>query len=133
MHEYLQHADECRDMATHCLDPPFRLRFGRRILSQPGLANLARVAQDWNGAQAFTMGTIQDLFRGTAFDPETVKTLFDAYDKARKSLHDTGQPPIVNEIIAQRIIALAQQGERDPDRLCAGALSALGNKAEFER
>jgi hypothetical protein len=39
----------------------------------------------------------------------------------------------VNEIIAQRIIALAQQGERDPDRLCAGALSALGNKAVFER
>jgi hypothetical protein len=79
------------------------------------------------------MGTIQDLFRATAFDPETVKTLCDAYDKARKSLHDTGQPPIVNEIIAQRIIALAQQGERDPDRLCAGALSALGNKAVFER
>ena len=57
----------------------------------------------------------------------------DAYEKARKSLHDTGQPQIVNEIIAQRIIALAKQGERDPNRLCAGALSALGNKAVFEQ
>ena len=79
------------------------------------------------------MGTIQDLFRATAFDTETVKTLCDAYDKARKSLHDTGQPRIVNEIIAQRIIALAEKGERDPDRLCAGALSALGSKAVFEK
>lgn len=78
------------------------------------------------------MGTILDLFHGTAFDPETVKTLCDAYEKARKSLHDTGQPHIVNEIIAQRIIALAQQGERDPDRLCAGALKALGDKAGSE-
>jgi len=77
------------------------------------------------------MGTIQDLFRTTAFDTETVKTLCDAYDKARKSLHDTGQPRIVNEIIAQRMIALAEKGERDPDRLCAGALIALGNNAVF--
>ena len=79
------------------------------------------------------MGTILDLFQEAALDPETVKTLCDAYEKACKSLHDTGQPQIVNEIIAERIIALAKQGERDPDRLCAGALSALGNKAVFER
>ena len=67
------------------------------------------------------------------FDPETVKTLCDAYDKACKSLHDTGQPHIVSEVIAQRMISLAEQGERDPDRLCEGALSALGNKAVFEK
>ena len=78
------------------------------------------------------MGTILDLFHEAGFDPETVKTLGDAYEKARKSLHDTGQPQIVNEIIAQRIVALAKQGERNPDRLCAGALTALGNKAVFE-
>jgi hypothetical protein len=79
------------------------------------------------------MGTILDLFQEAASDPEMVKTLSSAYEKACKSLHDTGQPQIVNEIIAQRIIALFKQGERDPDRLCAGALSALGNKAVFER
>lgn len=79
------------------------------------------------------MAPILDLFRATEFDPNTVQILCDAYEKARKSLHDTGQPPIVNEIIAQRIIALARNGERDPDRLCAGALSALGSKAVFER
>jgi hypothetical protein len=79
------------------------------------------------------MGTVLDLFHQAFSDPETVKTLSEAYEKACKSLHDTGQPQIVNEIIAQRIIALALKGERDPDRLCAGALIALGNKAVFER
>jgi hypothetical protein len=79
------------------------------------------------------MGAITDLFRATAFDPETVKTLCDAYDKARKSMHDTGQPHVVNKIIAERIIALAKAGERNPDKLCEGALVALGNKAVFEK
>jgi hypothetical protein len=80
------------------------------------------------------MGEIVELFRNSPFDPDTVKTLCDAYDKAVRSLHDRGrQPHIVNEVIAQRIIALAKQGERDPDRLCADALKALGNKAVLEK
>ena len=74
------------------------------------------------------MSSIFDLVHSTAFDPETVKALCDAYDKARASLHDTGQPYIVNEVIAQRLISLAKQGERDPDRLCANALIGLGDK-----
>ena len=76
-----------------------------------------------------TPAAIVDLFCSTAFDPETVKLLSDAYDKARKLLHDNGQPYIVNEVIAERIIALAKQGERNPDRLCKGALTALKNRA----
>ncbi|HUL89596.1 MAG TPA: hypothetical protein VLU23_15635 [Pseudolabrys sp.] len=74
-----------------------------------------------------------DLFQAAAFDQKAVKLLCVAYERARKSLHDTGQPDIVNEIIAQRMIALAKQGERDPDKLCEGALKALGNKAVFEK
>ena len=49
-----------------------------------------------------------------------------AYDKARKLLHDRGQPAIVNEIIARRIIEIARKGERDPDKLCERVLSAFG-------
>ncbi len=74
-----------------------------------------------------------EMFRAAAFDPETVKALGDAYEKARKSLHDTGQPPIVREVIAARLVSLAKQGERNADRLCEKALSALGNKAVFEK
>ncbi len=87
------------------------------------------------------MGEVEEFFHNSAFDPETVKSLCDAYDKACRSLHDNGQPKIVSEVIAlriislakERIISLAKEGERDPDRLCAGALTALGNKAVFER
>lgn len=73
------------------------------------------------------------MFLAAGFGPKKIKTLCDAYEKARKSLHDTGQPPIVNEVIAERIITLAKQGEFDSDRLCEKALSALGGKAVFER
>ena len=72
------------------------------------------------------MGDIVQLFRSTAFDPETVEVLCCAYDLAVKGLHDTGQPSLVKEIIARRVIEEAEKGERDPHALAAGALSALG-------
>lgn len=62
----------------------------------------------------------------TVFDPDTAAMLGAVFDKAIASLHDTGQPEIVREAIARRIIALAAKGERDPDNLCKAALAALG-------
>jgi hypothetical protein len=50
----------------------------------------------------------------------------EAFDTACKDLHDTGQPPIVYEVIAVRIISAAKNGERDPVRLRNAGLSALG-------
>ncbi|MGN6590442.1 MAG: hypothetical protein ACTHKE_09145 [Sphingomicrobium sp.] len=79
------------------------------------------------------MSKVDALFRVHDFNPETISILASAYEKARKSLHDRGQPDIVQEIIAQRIITAAKCGERDPDRLCETALLALGTKAVFER
>jgi hypothetical protein len=52
-----------------------------------------------------------------------------AYDTALASLHDHGQPEVVREIIAKRIIAAALKGERDPERLRQQALSALSRIA----
>jgi hypothetical protein len=74
------------------------------------------------------MSNVVNLFQSTAFDPETVKILCDAYDKARASMR-AGQPQVVHEVMAQRIISLAKQGERDPTRLTAAALAGLGNRA----
>jgi hypothetical protein len=72
---------------------------------------------------------IVQLFRA-AFGPEEIERLCAAYDLATARLHDRDRrPEMVNEIIAQRIIALAQKGERDPKTLAEGALSAFG----FER
>ena len=72
------------------------------------------------------MGKIVSFFQNASFDPAETAILGQAYQLACRSLHDTGQPEIVKEIIAKRIIKLAKQGERDPQRLCVGALNALG-------
>ena len=64
--------------------------------------------------------------RHAAFDPETAAALGDAYDRAIAGLGDGGQPEVVKEIIAKRIVALAARGERNPERLCEAALAELG-------
>jgi hypothetical protein len=79
------------------------------------------------------MSTVDDLFRSTAFDPETVELLCTAYDTAQKSLHNIGQPDVANLVIAECIISLAKRGERDPNKLCAGALKAFRNRAADPR
>jgi len=79
------------------------------------------------------MANVGNMFADGEFDPATVELLASAYEIARKSLHDKGQPPLVQEIIADRIIEAAKNGERDPEKLCEKALTALGNKAVFER
>ena len=66
------------------------------------------------------------FFRDTAFDPETTHIMGQAFDGACKALHDIGQPIVVKEVIAKRIIQIAKSGERDPNRLCERTLKALG-------
>jgi hypothetical protein len=61
-----------------------------------------------------------------AFDCDETAALAAAFDQACRSMHDWGQPDIIREIIAKRIIEVAGNGERDPDRLCYRALRALG-------
>jgi hypothetical protein len=59
------------------------------------------------------------------FDPEALAAMGEAFDAACKALEDTGQPQIVREVIAQRIIEAASRGERDPVRLVEAALPWL--------
>jgi hypothetical protein len=73
---------------------------------------------------------ILPFIRGCVFDEAATEAMGLAYDKARRMLHDKGQPGIVQEIIAKRIIDIAIAGERDPDELARRALLALGMKAE---
>ena len=65
-------------------------------------------------------------FSGTGSDPEATQILSKAYDIACRSLHRKGQPPVVQELLARKIIEAAQHGERDPDRLAGIALGMLG-------
>ena len=58
-----------------------------------------------------------------AFGPEALAVMSEAFEAALKELQDTGQPEVVREAIALRIIAAARFGERDPVRLREAALS----------
>jgi hypothetical protein len=65
------------------------------------------------------------LLRVAGFDPEAIEIIYEAYVKTRRPVCDIGKPDPVNEIIALRILSLAKRGERDPDRLRAGALATV--------
>jgi hypothetical protein len=54
----------------------------------------------------------------------------EAFDAATRELHDTGQPALVCEIIAEHIIDIAAKGERDPKQIALRALDALGIPSE---
>jgi hypothetical protein len=58
------------------------------------------------------------------FDETATLAMGEAFDKACKSLHGLGSA--VPEIIANRIIAAAKNGERDVVRLYEQALQAFG-------
>ena len=62
----------------------------------------------------------------SGFDPDVIRILRAAYDRATSELHDGGHARVVREIIGKRIVALAAKGERDPARLCNSALVAAG-------
>ena len=47
---------------------------------------------------------------GAVFDDRTTKIMGEAFDAACKDLHDTGQPSIVYEVVATRIIEAAKSG-----------------------
>ena len=57
-----------------------------------------------------------------AFGPEAIAEMSEVLDAAFEKLHDTGEPGVVRERIATRIIAAARLGERDPARLLEAAL-----------
>ena len=76
------------------------------------------------------MSSIIPIFRDAAFDPEATRSLGSAYDIACRSLHPKGRPPVIQEMLAMKIIEAAQRGERDPERL---ATIALGIFSPFHR
>lgn len=72
------------------------------------------------------MDSIAEFVGSVTYDPEAVQAMSLAYDAVLKELHDRGQPEMVREIIAKRIIELAAIGEREPQRLCDTVLSEFG-------
>jgi hypothetical protein len=63
---------------------------------------------------------------GGVFDDRVTRIMGEAFDRACKELHDKGQPAIVYEVIAKRVIEAVKNGERDPIRLRNAGLAAFG-------
>jgi hypothetical protein len=77
------------------------------------------------------MASILPFIRNRSdFDDEATRIMGEAFDAACKGLQDGGQPDLVREIIAKRIIEAAKKGERDPVRLRNAGLAALGYDRE---
>jgi hypothetical protein len=60
--------------------------------------------------------------RSSVFAPDVTLAMGEAYDKAISTIYpDTESQFVVRELIAQRIIRMAQKGVVDRDRLCTSA------------
>jgi hypothetical protein len=76
--------------------------------------------------------SVVQLFREAAFSPEITQLMGEAFDRASRSLNDTGQPELIKEVMARRIIDAVRRGVRDPRALCAEAVKSLGVAGDCE-
>jgi hypothetical protein len=77
----------------------------------------------WNGRG--TVGSILPFVPRVVFDDADTRIMGEAFDAACEEVRDAGQPPVVREVMARRIIDAARAGERDVNRLREAALSGL--------
>jgi hypothetical protein len=75
---------------------------------------------------------MDSLLGNSAFDPETASLLASAFEAAWETLKKSGSPLATNEnasstreIMAKRIVEMAQTGERDPKKLVDDALTHI--------
>jgi len=76
--------------------------------------------------------SIIPLLANTAFDPEFIETLVAAYEDAWRKVENSGSPyaspryrRVAQEVIAKRIIDMAQRGEIEPRQLADDAVAYL--------
>jgi hypothetical protein len=65
-------------------------------------------------------------FGNEAFEPEIIAAMSDAYEKACVAIPEGNPGKLVRELVAKRIIALAQQGYRDREKMYADAMISFG-------
>ena len=59
------------------------------------------------------------------FGPEDIKLLSSVFEEALRELRLVDRTDPATQLVAKRIIDLAQQGERDPIRLREGAVKGI--------
>jgi hypothetical protein len=70
---------------------------------------------------------IYRLLKNGVFGPDEIKVLTTAYEEALRALRLKDRSDPATEVIARRIIELAQRGERDPARLREYAIRGLSD------
>ena len=68
---------------------------------------------------------IYRLLKNRAFGPDEIQVLTTAYEQALRALRLKDRADPATEMIAKKIIELAQRGERDPVRLREHAIRCL--------
>jgi hypothetical protein len=68
---------------------------------------------------------IYRLLQKSAFGPEEIERMTTAYEDALRALGLTDRSDPMTEILAKKIIEIAQTGERDPARIRAQAVAAI--------
>ena len=68
---------------------------------------------------------IRPLLENQGFGPDEIRVLTTAFEDALRTLRLTDRADPVTQIIAKKIIELAQQGERDPIQLRERAIDIL--------
>jgi hypothetical protein len=69
---------------------------------------------------------IYRMIRGSVFEPEAIEGMTAAYENALEVLQLTDRNDPITELVARKIIAIAEASETDPGRLCSRALEAIG-------
>ena len=70
---------------------------------------------------------ITPYLKSRAFEPETVKAMGIAFEKARRKLGLSRTSDAVTESLAKVVIELAERGETDAERLYELALAHFGH------
>jgi hypothetical protein len=70
---------------------------------------------------------------GAVFDDDATRLMGEAFESACRELHDSGQPAIVYDVLAKRIIDAARTGERDLLRLRTAALAGLASNNDGKK
>jgi hypothetical protein len=65
---------------------------------------------------------VRAFLEGHQFEPETIRVMGLGFEMTMVALRLSDRDDVSKETVARKIIALAQAGERDPERLCESVL-----------
>jgi hypothetical protein len=68
---------------------------------------------------------IRPYLKDSSFDPDQITAMSAALEEACRMLEANPRPGLMTDVVASKIIELAQGGERDPTKLSARALAEI--------